>query len=222
MKTKKLARISINIADVGSKKLPELLSKVRKNADEIFNHKKYDVSFTGTSVVFLEGSRFIIDSLRDSILLALGMIFVCMFFLFKSWRTVLVALIVNTVPLAMTAGIMGWFSIPLKPSTVLVFSIALGIAIDVTIRFIVNYRQDLPRFNFDVAETVRHTIKETGISILFTSFILSVGFIVFLFSQFDGTRFLGLLTSMTLLWAMIANLTLLPILLAWMDRPKTK
>lgn len=219
---KKLARISINIADVGSKKLPELLTTVRKNADEIFDPKKYEVSFTGTSVVFLEGSRFIINSLRDSILLALGMIFICMFFLFKSWRTVLVALTVNMVPLAMTAGIMGWFNIPLKPSTVLVFSIALGIAIDVTIRFIVNYRQDLPRFNYNVGETVRHTIQETGISILFTSFILAVGFIVFLFSQFDGTRFLGLLTSITLLWAMIANLTLLPILLAWFDRPKVK
>ncbi len=217
---KKLARISINIADVGSKKLPELLNVVRKNADDIFDPEKYDVSFTGTSVVFLEGSRFIINSLRDSILLALGMIFICMFFLFKSWRTVLIALVVNTVPLAMTAGIMGWFNIPLKPSTVLVFSIALGIAIDVTIRFIVNYRQDLPAFNYNVGETVRHTIQETGISILFTSFILAVGFVVFLFSQFDGTRFLGLLTSMTLLWAMIANLTLLPILLAWFDKPK--
>ncbi len=217
---KKLARISINIADVGSKKLPELLDKVSKEADEIFNPKKYDVSFTGTSVVFLEGSRFIINSLRDSILLALGMIFICMIFLFKSWRTVLIALVVNMVPLAMTAGIMGWFNIPLKPSTVLVFSIALGIAIDVTIRFIVNYRQDLPRFNYNVGETVRHTIQETGISIMFTSFILAVGFVVFLFSQFDGTRFLGLLTSLTLLWAMIANLTLLPILLAWFDRPK--
>lgn len=221
-KDKKLARISINIADVGSKKLPELLGKVRKNADEIFDPTKYDVSFTGTSVVFLEGSRFIINSLRDSILLALGMIFICMFFLFKSWRTVLIALVVNMVPLAMTAGIMGWFKIPLKPSTVLVFSIALGIAIDVTIRFIVNYRQDLARFDYNVADTVRHTIQETGISILFTSFILAVGFIVFLFSQFDGTRFLGLLTSLTLLWAMIANLTLLPVLLAWFDKPKVK
>ena len=218
---KKLARISINIADVGSKKLPQLLDKVRKQADNIFNPKKYDVSFTGTSVVFLEGSRFIINSLRDSILLALGMIFICMIFLFKSWRTVLIALVVNMVPLVMTAGIMGWFKIPLKPSTVLVFSIALGIAIDVTIRFIVNYRQDLPRFNYKVGETVRHTIQETGISIMFTSFILAIGFVVFLFSQFDGTRFLGLLTSLTLLWAMIANLTLLPILLAWFDRPKT-
>ncbi len=217
---KRLARISINIADVGSKRLPQLLGVVRKNADEIFDKDKYTVSFTGTSVVFLEGSRFIINSLRDSILLALGMIFVCMFFLFKSWRTVFIALVVNTIPLAITAGIMGWFNIPLKPSTVLVFSIALGIAIDVTIRFIVNYRQDLPRFEYHVADTVRHTIKETGISILFTSFILAVGFIVFLFSQFDGTRFLGLLTSITLLWAMVANLTILPVLLAWLDKPK--
>ncbi len=217
---KQIARISINIADVGSKRLPELISKVKKQSDEIFDKDKYDVSFTGTSVVFLEGSKFIINSLRNSIFLALLMIFVAMFFLFKSWRVVLISLAINSIPLLMTAGIMGWFAIPLKPSTVLVFSIALGIAIDVTIRFIVNYKQDLPKFNYNVTDTVRHTIKETGVSILFTSFILAVGFVVFMFSQFDGTKFLGLLTSLTLLWAMVANLTVLPILLAWFDKPK--
>jgi len=217
---KQIARISLNIADVGSKRLPELIGQVKKKSDEIFDKDKYDVSFTGTSVVFLEGSKFIINSLRNSIFLALLMIFIAMFFLFKSWRVVLISLAINAIPLLMTAGIMGWFAIPLKPSTVLVFSIALGIAIDVTIRFIVNYKQDLPKYNYNVTETVRHTIKETGMSILFTSFILSVGFIVFMFSQFDGTKFLGLLTSLTLLWAMVANLTVLPILLAWFDKPK--
>jgi len=217
---KQIARISLNMADVGSKRLPIMLSKIKKNSDEIFDKDKYNVSFTGTSVVFLEGSKFIIDSLQNSILLALVMIFLLMFLLFRNWKVVLIALAVNSIPLVITAGLMGWFNIPLKPSTVLVFSIALGIAIDVTIRFLVNYRQDLPKNNYDVKLTVSNTIKETGVSILFTSFILAIGFVVFLSSQFDGTKFLGLLTSLTLVWAMLVNLTFLPILLNWFDKPK--
>lgn len=219
-KDKQIARISVNIADVGSQKLPLLIKDLEKKRDEIFPKDKYQVSFTGTSVVFLEGSKFIIQSLRDSILLAFIMIFISMLILFRSWRVVLVSIVVNTVPLVITAGLMGWAGIPLKPSTVLVFSVALGIAIDVTIRFVVNYKQDLPKYNYKIGETIGHTIRETGLSILFTSFILAVGFIVFLFSQFDGTKYLGLLTAFTLLMAMVINLTLLPVLLGWFDRRK--
>jgi predicted RND superfamily exporter protein len=113
---------------------------------------------------------------------------------------------------------MGFFNINLKPSTVLVFSIALGIAIDVTIRFLVNYKQDLPKYNYDIPATIKATIQETGISIIYTSFILSAGFIVFLVSQFDGTKALGYLTALTLFMAMITNLTILPALLVWFDK----
>ena len=115
---------------------------------------------------------------------------------------------------------MGFTNISLKPSTVLVFSIALGIAIDVTIRFLVNYKQDLAQYDYDIANTVKATIQETGISIIYTSLILSAGFIVFLVSQFDGTKALGYLTALTLLLAMITNLTILPALLVWFDKQK--
>lgn len=218
---RQIARISINARDVGSKKLPEIIGKLHRKANEIFDSSKYEVIFTGTSVVFLEGSKFIIHSLRDSILLAIGMIVICVLLLFRSIRLIGITFIINLMPLIITAGIMGWFKIPLKPSTVLVFSIALGIAIDVTIRFLVNYKQELPHYHYNVKETVQKTIQQTGISILFTSFILAIGFGVFLFSQFDGTRYLGLLTSITLLWSMLINLTILPILLVWFDKPKT-
>jgi predicted RND superfamily exporter protein len=218
--TKRYARISVSMADVGSVALPKILDSINVRASEIFDTSRYSITYTGTGVVFLEGSKFIISSLIDSILLALLMIILCMAFLFRSWRIVVISIMTNLIPLIITAGVMGVFHIPLKPSTVLVFSIALGIAIDVTIRFLVNYKQDLPKNNYDIKETVKQTIQETGISIIYTSLILSVGFIVFLVSQFDGTKALGYLTALTLFMAMITNLTLLPAFLVWFDKQK--
>ena len=132
---KQKTRISINMADVGSKRLPVLLDSIRPKTYSLFDTAKYNITFTGTSIVFLEGSRFIIHSLRDSLILAFLMIFGCMIFLFRSWRILLISIVIIIVPLLITAGIMGWVGIPIKPSTVLVFSVALGITIDVTIRF---------------------------------------------------------------------------------------
>jgi len=215
--TRQKARLSVGIADVGSVRLPELLDSIRPKALELFDSSHYSVNFTGTSIVFLEGSRFIINSLRDSLILAFVMIFGCMIFLFRSWKVVLIALITNIVPLLITAGVMGWAGIPIKPSTVLVFSVALGITIDVTIRFLVSYGQEL-RHEPTVAGTVRKTISETGLSIIYTSIILITGFAVFALSHFDGTKSLGYLTSLTLLLAMITNLTLQPALLVWMGK----
>lgn len=220
--SRRYARISVSMQDVGSVRLPQILSEVNKQAVEIFDTSRYSISYTGTSVVFLEGSRFIISSLTESLLLALLMIIACMAFLFRSWRIVLISIVTNIIPLAITAGVMGWLNIPLKPSTVLVFSIALGIAIDVTIRFLVNYKQDLPRYDYDIAKTVKATIQETGISIIYTSLILAAGFVVFLVSQFDGTKALGYLTALTLFLAMVTNLTILPAFLVWFDRQKKK
>lgn len=219
---KQVARISVGIEDIGSVKLPILLDSIKHIASGIFDSTRYDINYTGTSIVFLEGSKFIIYSLRDSLILALIMIIICMIFLFRTWQTIISAIIVNLIPLAITAGVMGIFNIPLKPSTVLVFSIALGIAIDVTIRFLVNYKQDLPLNNYDVNKTVQQTIQETGISIIYTSLILTAGFVVFLLSKFDGTKALGYLTALTLFLSMITNLTILPALLVWFGKLKSK
>lgn len=215
-------RISVNIADIGSAKMPLLLNKVVPEAEKIFDKEAYELTFTGASITFLEGSRFIINSLRESLMWAFGMILVCMVFLFRDWRIVLIAVITNIVPLAITAGLMGWLGIPLKPSTVLVFSVALGITVDVTIRFLVNFRQDLLAYDESVERTVRRTIHETGLSIIFTSLILTAGFAVFAVSEFDGTKSLGYLTALTLLLAMITNLTLQPALMLWMDKVKKR
>lgn len=218
--TRQKTRISINMADVGSKRLPAILADIKKRSDQLFDSTKYNVQFTGTSVTFLEGSRFIINGLQESILWAFLLIALCMLYLFKSFRILICSLIPNIVPLMLTAGIMGWAGVPLKPSTVLIFGIALGIAIDVTIRFLVNYRQELPANNYAVKPTVIETIHHTGISIIYTSLVLIAGFSIFIFSGFGGTQALGWLTSLTLLSATITNLVLLPVLLSSLHRPK--
>jgi hypothetical protein len=214
------ARISVSMKDVGSKKLPLILDTISKRINQLFPKEKYDVQLTGTSVTFVEGNRYILNGLKDSILWAFVLIAFCMLYLFRSARILICSLIPNIIPLLITAGLMGWTGIPLKPSTVLVFSVALGIAIDVTIRFLVNYKQELPQNKFDMKKTVIDTIHTTGISIIYTSLVLIAGFVIFCFSGFDGTKALGWLTSLTLVIATLTNLVLLPALLISLIRQK--
>ncbi|OSZ73780.1 RND transporter [Chitinophagaceae bacterium IBVUCB2] len=244
---KQQARISVSMADVGSIRLPSILDSIQQRAEHLFNrdsiealtadaatkneHKDdslwgkrtHNIQLTGTSVTFLEGSHYIINGLKDSIFWAFLLIALCMLYLFRSARILICSLIPNIIPLVITAGIMGWAGIPLKPSTVLVFSVALGIAIDVTIRFLVNYKQELPLYNYDMKQTVIETIHSTGISIIYTSLVLIAGFIIFCFSGFDGTKALGWLTSLTLVTATFTNLVLLPaILISFVKMKKEK
>jgi uncharacterized protein len=216
------ARISVSMADVGSAHLPEILDRIQQRVDKLFPKDKYNVQLTGTSITFLEGSSFIIHGLKESILWAFLLITLCMLYLFKSVRILLCSLIPNVIPLVITAGVMGWVGIPLKPSTVLVFSVALGIAIDITIRFLVNYKQELPLQQFNIRNTVIETIHSTGISIIYTSLVLIAGFIIFSFSGFGGTQALGWLTSLTLVTATFTNLVLLPALLINLVKKKNK
>ena len=210
---KRQTRISVNMKDIGSAKLPELLQKIDSASNAIFDTAKYNVVITGSSVTFLEGSNFIVKGLGESIFWAFLLIAICMIFLFRSFPILICSLIPNIVPLFITAGIMGWTGVSLKPSTVLVFSVALGIAIDVTIRFLVNYKQELPHLNYQVHTTLVQTIKHTGISIIYTSLVLVAGFIIFCFSDFGGTKALGWLTSITLVVSTLTNLVLLPALI---------
>ena len=213
-------RVSVNMADVGTEQLPILLSGIQQQTDHLFDTAQYKVTLTGSSITFLEGSRFIINGLKESIFYAFLLIAICMLYLFKSARILICSLIPNLIPLVITAGVMGWVGVPLKPSTVLIFSVALGIAIDITIRFLVNYKQELPNYNNDVSATVSATIKSTGLSIVYTSLVLIAGFIIFCISDFGGTKSLGWLTSITLLVATLTNLVLLPVLLLIMAPKK--
>jgi predicted RND superfamily exporter protein len=207
------ARISINMADVGSKRLEEIIRNVENKSEQLFDTTKYKIEFTGSSVTFLEGSSFIINGLKESIMWAFLLIALCMLYLFRSFRILVCSLIPNVIPLIITAGVMGWAGVRIKPSTVLVFSIALGIAIDITIRFLVNYKQELALSIKPAKDVIIDTIHKTGISIIYTSLVLIAGFVIFCFSGFGGTQALGWLTSLTLVLATITNLVFLPTLL---------
>lgn len=217
--SKRYLRLSVSMADIGTEKLPGVLKDIENKSKEYFD-TSYNVSLTGTSITFLEGSKFIIKGLKESILWAFLLIAACMLYLFRSLRVLVCSLLPNLIPLLTTAGIMGWTGVPLKPSTVIVFSIALGIAIDITIRFLVNYRQVLPDNDFDVKKSVSATVQQTGLSIIYTSLVLTAGFIVFCASSFGGIFALGWLTSSTLFVATVTNLIFLPVLLLLLTSKK--
>ena len=181
----------------------------------------YDVKITGTSVVASQGTQYLLNNLWQSIIFAIISIAILMSILFYSFRMVVVSMIPNLIPMVITAGIMGWFGIPLKPSTLLIFSIALGITVDNTIHFLAHYRYELKQKKWDLKECVAISIRETGLSIIYTSVILFFGFIVFIFSDFGGTQALGYLSAITYFVALFTNLILLPSLLLSYERKLT-
>jgi predicted RND superfamily exporter protein len=206
---------------------PNLIKKYYATTDfhqklrRAIDNEYYDVVLTGTSVVAAEGTAYLVTNLLSSILFAVISIAALMSLLFSSIRMVVVSMIPNLIPMVVTAGIMGWFGIPLKPSTLLIFSIALGITVDNTIHFLARYRQELKLKRWDLKDCVAISIQETGLSIIYTSVILFFGFIVFVFSDFGGTQALGYLSAITYLVALFTNLVLLPCLLLTLERRLT-
>jgi len=211
-------RLTVQMADIGTKRMDQVLGKLRVQADSIFPADRYKVVFTGTSVVFLKGSSYLISNLISSLFWAIVIIVVLMALLFSSVRILVVALIPNLVPLLVTAGIMGFLGIPIKPSTMLVFGIALGIAVDNAIFFLARYRLEVKLSKGDLAQSVDNAIREVSVGIIYTSVVLVAGFSMFAFSRFGGIQALGLLTTITLLTAMLTNLLVLPSLVLSLNR----
>jgi uncharacterized protein len=219
-------RISTQIADIGSVRLDSLVNHViqpRMDATFIPEGKDTIVTeITGSTKIFIKGNKFLIANLQESLLLAFILITISMAALFANVRMIVISLLPNLLALMITAGIMGYFDIPLKASTALIFSITFGISVDNSIRFLAKYRQEILANNFFIPVAVTDTILETGKSIIYTSIVLFAGFIIFAFSDFGGTIALGLLTSTTLVISMFTNLILLPALIMTFDKPKRK
>jgi len=216
--TKSILRVSTKVEDIGTKNMKTLFNDLRIELDSIFKPEKYKTIITGTSVVFFKGTSYLVNNLFISLSLAVVLISMFMAMMFASWRMVLISLFPNLLPLLLTAGLMGYFGIPIKPSTILVFSIAFGISVDDTIHYLAKYRQELISTNWDIKKSVINALNETGTSMIYTSIILFFGFGVFATSSFGGTVALGVLVSFTLLIAMLANLVLLPALLLSFER----
>lgn len=230
--TKRFTRVSIQMKDVGSIKMKKLADELKPRVDSIFNFdyeantwaapdKNYKVSLTGNSFMFLKGNQFLVQNLLESVLLAIVLIAIVMYTLFMSPRMILVSVIPSLVPLIITAGLMGFFQIYLKPSTILIFSIAFGIASDGTLYFLTKYRQELKGSKISISKSVSLTIKETGVSMIYTAIILFFGFGIFAASSFGGTAALGILISGTLLIAYCSNLILLPCFLLTLEKRLT-
>ena len=215
-------RVSLQVADIGSDKMDSLINKViQPKIDTLFKGTDITVKITGTTPLFIKGNSFLIKNLKGSLLLAFALIAITMGFLFTNVRMVIIALIPNVIPMMITASLMGYLGVPLKPSTVLIFSIAFGISVDYSIHFLAKYRQELHAKSFFIPVAVSSTILEVGKSMVYTSIVLLSGFIIFVFSSFGGTIALGWLTSVTLFMSMLTNLILLPSLIMTFDKNRS-
>ena len=216
--TGQYARITTFMRDIGTDKMQKIEERLQDKINHIFPKERYEVSLTGKAYVFEKGTHYLIDNLVESLLFAIVLISLLMAYMFRSFKMIVVSLLPNILPLVMTAGLMGYFGIPIKPSTILVFSIAFGISVDDTIHFLAKYRQELKANDWKIKRSVYATLKEAGISMFYTSVVLFFGFSVFTLSSFGGTVALGGLVATTLLFAMLSNLILLPALLLSLDK----
>ena len=216
--TKQITRISFQMADVGTKHMDSLMASILPQVDTIFDPAKFEVKVTGSSVLYAKGTNFLIRNLFESVLIAIVLISILMAFLFSSFRMILVSMVPNIIPLVITAAIMGFTGIPIKPSTIIVFSIALGISVDNAIQYLSRYRHELKVNNGAIKLSALNALREAGFSMIYTSIVLVLGFSVFIVSEFGGTQALGILISTTLLIAMFFNIMVLPSLLLTLDK----
>jgi len=216
-----VARISVQIANIGTKEIKNIKNDIKPKIDSLFDNADYKVTVTGTSIVFLKGTEYLTENLLQSLIIAIILISILMALLFTSWRMVIVALIPNILPLLCTAGMMGYMNIAIKPSTIIIFSIALGISVDNSILFLSRYRQQLRDTKWEIRKSILNALKETGYSMMYSSSVLFLGFAIFIFSSFGGTQSLGYLISFTLFIALCSNLLLLPSILLYFDNIAT-
>jgi predicted RND superfamily exporter protein len=216
--TGQYTRISTRMANIGTNDIERIQRELKPKIDSVFPKDKFDIRFTGTSVVFLKGTHYLDKDLFTSLLLAVLIISLLMALLFTSLRMIIVSLVPNIIPLILTAAMMGFFGIPIKPSTVLIFSIALGISVDNTIQFLSRYRLQLKHHKWAIRESVIAAISETGFSMIYSSVVLFFGFSIFILSSFGGTQSLGYLIAFTLLAALLSNLFVLPSLILTLDK----
>jgi len=209
----KNVRFTCKVADIGTIKMNDLVkNNIEVKAKEIFEDENTKVHLTGSTLLFLKGNQYLIDDLSESLLYAIILISLMMAMVYFNFKMVIISMIPNIIPMVITAGIMGLFNIPLKPSTALIFGISFGISIDSTIHFLSKYKQEL-KMNKNILKAIVMTLEDAGVSMIYTSIVLFSGFVIFSFSDFGGTVALGILTSITLFFAMFTNLILLPSLI---------
>ncbi|PZO28399.1 MAG: transporter [Flavobacteriaceae bacterium] len=213
-----VARMTTFIKDENGEKMESIEAHIRNKVNKLFPSPRYEVIITGKPSVFQKGTKYLLDNLLSSLLFAFALTGGLVAVMFRSLKMVLVSIIPNLLPLLMTAGLMGFLGIPLKPSTLLVFGIAFGMSVDDTLRFLAQYRLELARNDWKIKKSVFATFNDAGISMFYTSIVLFFGFSVFMLSSFGGTVALGGLVALTLSFGMLSNLVLLPSLVLTLNK----
>jgi len=211
--SRRITRVSFQMADIGSKRIKELTEELKPRIDSIFDPKDYNVSMTGHSLVFLKSNDYLLYNLFESLVIEIILIALVGMVLFRSVSIIILSKIPCLIPLIITAGVMGFLGIRFKPSTILIFSIAFGISSDGTVYLLTKYRQELRKHNGNALLAISAAIKDTGLSMVYTTIILFFGFSIFSVSSFGGTAALGILISLTLIISLFTNLILLPAIL---------
>ena len=210
--TEKIGRINGRMVDPGSRTMLERNELLRNFIAEQVDTSIVQFKLTGTPAIIDESGRYVSRNIVIGLLIAFAIIALSMGVLFKSIKVALISLVPNIFPILLTAGFIGFAGIDLNMSTAIVFTIAFGIAVDDTIHFLSRYRQEM-RMGSSNLIGLRRTFISTGKAIIITTIILLGGFGSLVFSDFLSTFYIGLFVCMTLISAVITDLTLLPMLL---------
>jgi len=169
------------------------------------------IECTGTTVVALKTNDYLVQSLVNSLGIALLFISIVMAFMFRKKSILFASLVTNLIPIFTVLGILSWLGVSIRPPTAMTFSVALGIAVDDSLHFLLRYRKELKQ-GMTRVEAIRATIMNTGSALMITTTILVSGFSVLLLSAFLPTYQFGLLSAGMIGTALLCDLTLLPAL----------
>ena len=215
-KDKRKTRISSKVKDVGAENIKVMGDRIDRWIAENVDASVVEFKQTGTGIILDKNAEFVRESLLYGLGTALIIVSLLMGFLFRSFKFLLIAIVPNVIPLLFAAALLGYASIALEAGVSIVFAIIFGIAVDDTIHFMSKYK--LAKDMYDDKEKAMHvTFLETGKAIIYTSIILFFGFLVLIFSSNLPSVIIGLLISVTLVSAVIADLFLLPVIIRWFD-----
>lgn len=215
-KNKDKLRISTRVKDIGADNVKLLSARIDNWIAENIDSSVVQFKQTGTGLILDKNSQFVKESLLYGLGLALVIVSLLMGMLFRDFKVLFIALVPNVIPLLFAAALIGYLGIALEAGVSIVFAIIFGIAVDDTIHFMSKYKLAKDQYG-DREKALQVTFQETGKAIIFTSIILFCGFMIMLFSANLPSVIIGLLISVTLLSALIADLFLLPVILRWFD-----
>ena len=211
-------RIASQIKDIDSRRSAEIEKELNTYIASVIP-EGITAEVTGTAFLALRTNNYLVKNLLGSFLVALIIITFLMIVLFRSVKMAFISILPNIIPMMVMAAVLGFLQIPLRPATAMTFAVAFGIAVDDTLHYLIRYRMELSKQHYRQAND--STMLGTGIAMMSTTAILSAGFLVLILSQFTPTIEFGMLSVITIVTALIGDLTFLPALLSQI-KPRIK